>query len=162
IRHDSDEPSDSFTMDLAKIRDREFRKELQRAPVSRSRTQRGHTEPDHDGRRKRRDPRPISVDLDLALDADNEAASLRRDRGVPRQDTEAPVGPLAQAIEAAASREKPSSPPKSTPFSSPSAFRSPAGADPAGRQAAGRLVLAVIRFVSARFGERGLKRVLDR
>jgi serine/threonine protein kinase len=152
IELDADQPSDSFTMDLVKIRARE----TQRQRTLRPEDFEPHARPRALPKVPPPPPTPLSsVDIVVSLEDDLHSTDSRHRGASGASLREAPhhAGPLAEAIQGAAQRgtEPVAVPPEVVP----------SDAAAVERVVAGKLVLAVMRFVATRFSERALKRVLD-
>ncbi len=163
VQLDTDEPSDSFTMDLVRIRAREtMLKREQRfdEPETRRRPTREllvSSDPALARRGPVEDPDAglSSVDIVVSLEDDLNSTDSRlagldpkpRATGAARR-----KGPLEeQIVRAAEARRVSSVPPRARPGDAPTS----------GRVVSGKVVLAVMRYVATRFSERALSRVLD-
>ncbi len=159
VQLDVDEPSDSFTMDLVRIRAREtmLRRERPDDGDPRRRSTKDYLIPPIPGAVPPADDHGGLSSVDIVVSVEDDLASTdSRVAGLePRRSAPTPArrpGPLEEQImRAAEARRVSSSPPRP---------RAP-GAPASGRVVSGKVVLAVMRYVATRFSERALSRVLD-
>jgi serine/threonine-protein kinase len=163
IELDSDEPSDSFTMDLVKIRARETQRQRTLRPedVERQVAKAAHQAPAAASISVPPVARPeplSSVDIVVSLEDDLHSTDSRhggREHAAKRERRREPhpPGPVAEAANTGpATMPSPPSFPELVTTGDLSADE---------RVVSGKLVLAIMRFVATRFSERALKRVLD-
>jgi serine/threonine protein kinase len=135
-----EQPSDSFTMEMMRIKARETRHRETHAGPAPKRPRSARPDPDATQRMSAEDAREVMRQLDEAAAA--------RPRAPAREDGHAAAPP-------------PSVPPPPIGTSTRPPRDDPTEPLPRDGAFGGRLVLAILRFVARKFGERALKDVLD-
>jgi serine/threonine-protein kinase len=159
IELDTDQPSDSFTMDLVKIRARETQRQRTLKPEDIEQHAAKHRRAPAPPTVEPPPPTPLSsVDIVVSLEDDLHSTDSRN-RGASgvahregHREALRPTASLTEALEEAARHG-------AEPAAAPAVMATDTATAP--RVVSGKLVLAVMRFVATRFSERALKRVLD-
>ena len=169
-----DQPSESFTMEMMRIKARESRHRTgnmpalqpaptpaKPAPAKRTPVKRAPTPPDSDltQRMSLAEAQKMIAELDAQQPRNRQLARRRQ----PIADLVVPPAPTKAKPVASrrAPREDEATDIDRMPAATPSRPEAPAPPPPHGGAYVGQVVLAILRFVARRFGERALKDVLD-